>query len=178
MVKITFLQASTLFTNFNYMLILHRFEKYCWRNRLISFSWHYNPTHTISLQKNVEYIIMIVFHQQMSPHKLEIIFHSRPKKWRRRMDIMNMKMILRSEDSFWHFLLKAWILYISYAFPICVLISVYILKKHPYTIKSTKLTTSAFWSVLFWQMLSKFDLCIVSIFSRHHNVHQGMWTVF
>lgn len=77
MVKITFLQASTLFTNFNYMLILHRFEKYCWRNRLISFSWHYNPTHTISLQKNVEYIIMIVFHQQMSPHKLEIIFQAK-----------------------------------------------------------------------------------------------------
>lgn len=77
MVKITFLQASTLFTNFNYMLILHRFEKYCWRNRLISFSWHYNPTHTISLQKNVEYIIIIVFHQQMSPHKLEIIFQAK-----------------------------------------------------------------------------------------------------
>lgn len=50
MIKITFLQASTLFTYFHCTFILHRFEKYCLKNRFISVTWHYIPNHTISLQ--------------------------------------------------------------------------------------------------------------------------------
>lgn len=58
--------------------------------------------------------------------------------------MMNMKMILRSEDSFRHFLLKACV-YIG--FPLYVLISVYTCtcikknKKHPYTCTNAKIPT-------------------------------------
>lgn len=119
MIKITFLQASTLFTYFHCMFILHRFEKYCLKNRFISVTWHYIPNHTISLQNMLntlwQYFISRWVH-------INLKLYSRPKKRRRRMDMMNMKMILRSEDSFRHFLLKACV-YIG--FPLYVLISVY-----------------------------------------------------
>lgn len=119
MIKITFLQASTLFTYFHCTFILHRFEKYCLKNRFISVTWHLYPkSHNIST-KYVKYI-MTVFHQRWVHINLKL--YSRPKKRRRRMDMMNMKMILRSEDSFRHFLLKACV-YIG--FPLYVLISVY-----------------------------------------------------
>lgn len=119
MIKITFLQASTLFTYFHCTFILHRFEKYCLKKKIyFSYLTLYPKSHNIST-KYVKYI-MIVFHQRWVHINLKL--YSRPKKRRRRMDMMNMKMILRSEDSFRHFLLKACV-YIG--FPLYVLISVY-----------------------------------------------------